>query len=696
MAQPALWATTVALAALWRSHGVTPGAVVGSSAGEITAATVAGALSLDDGARAVALFSRAQTPLLGRGAMLSVLASADEVRPRLARYADELELTARYAPRSVVVSGTPEAVAELAAELAAESVRTWRIALGLAGHSRQIDPVLDALRADLAFLRPRPTDVAYYSAAAGTRVDPLSLTADYWCAAMRRPVDFEGRSARCSPRTRRRGRGQPAPVLAHTVRETADHAGVDAVVTGTLRRYRGGQDSLYRALGELYAHGVEPEWNAVFEGRGARRCRCPPTRSTPPPTTAPAPKTPGRHGEPRRRSLPAPAVRAAGRGRSGGAARGTDGPGPRERRRRTRPRRHGPGRRGSPLSDLGLDSAGATELRALINAATGLELPVTLVFDHPTAPALVDHLDRVITGRSRVPVRRRAVPRATSRSPSWRWAAACPAAYEARGTVGDAGVRRRGPDPFPADRGWRPDELYDPDADASGHSYQREGGFVRDADRFDAAFFGISPREALAMDPSSGCSWRSPGRPWNARASILATARQPDGVFVGAIAQDYGPRLHQAPPELEGHLLTGNTASVASGRIAYALGLTGPAVTVDTACSSSLVALHLACQSLQRGSAPSRWRAGPPCLVAGPVRGVQPPAGAVPDGRSKAFSAAADGFGLAEGVGLVVVERLSDARRHGHPVLAVVRGSAVNQDGASNGLTAPADRRSAP
>ncbi|WP_037662423.1 type I polyketide synthase, partial [Streptomyces aurantiacus] len=191
---------------------------------------------------------------------------------------------------------------------------------------------------------------------------------------------------------------------------------------------------------------------------------------------------------------------------------------------------------------------------------------------------------------------------------------------------------------LPDGRGWDIEGRYDPDPDKQGTFYTRHGGFLHDAGDFDASFFGISPRvERAGIDP----------------ATLRGTRA---GVFVGSGYQGYGEGVRQAPEGVEGHLLTGNTTSVMSGRLSYVLGLQGPAVTVDTACSSSLVALHLAAQA---------------------------------DGRCKAFAEAADGTGWGEGVGMLLVERLSDARRNGHRVLAVVRGSAVNQDGASNGLTAP-------
>jgi amino acid adenylation domain-containing protein len=343
------------------------------------------------------------------------------------------------------------------------------------------------------------------------------------------------------------------------------------------------------------------------------------------------------------------------------------------------------------FGELGLDSLGAVELSGRLAEATGLELAATLIFDHPTPAEVASFLRAQVEGVERVVASTPSVAAYDEpiaivgmscrfpggvRSPEdlWRFLLA----------EGDAIGE------FPSDRGWDLETLYDPDPDGVGTSYTRHGGFVHDAVEFDAGFFSIAPREARTMDPQQRLflegAWEALE---DAGIDPSSLRGSPTGVFAGVVSV-FTPDERRFTGSDEGMWMTGSCSSVISGRVSYFLGLEGPAISVDTASSSSLVALHQACQALRSGECTLALAGGVTVLATpGAFVYFSRQRGLSLDGRCKSFGAEADGTGWAEGVGIVLLERLSDAQRNGHRVLGLVRASATNQDGASNGLTAP-------
>ncbi|WP_432969498.1 SDR family NAD(P)-dependent oxidoreductase [Dactylosporangium sp. CA-233914] len=656
--QPALLAVEIALFRLYESVGVTPDVLLGHSIGELAAAHVAGVLSLPDVCTLVAARASLMQSLPAGGAMAAIEAAEDEVRALLPG-TGRLDVAAVNAPSSTVVAGDEDAVTAFAELWSRQGRRVKRLRVSHAFHCAHMDPILDDFRAVAAGLHYAPPAIPIISNVTGAFASAADITTpDYWVRHARAAVRF-----------------------ADGVR-TMHHAGVGTVIElspdgaltamardqlpGCFPAMRAQTPEVYSwllATASAHTRGVPVDWPAVLAVPDGTRPRQLPTYAfnrrrywidDPDPVPAAVEQTVDISDI---SDIVAEEI-AGVLGHADTTAVVPD---------RT-------------FKELGFDSLASVELRDRIRQRTGRPVPPGLVYDYPTPAALAAFLRAGATGGTTAPV-----PDRNADEPI---AIVAMAGRYPGGARSSADLWQLVVDevdaitPFPDDRGWRVDP-------AAG--YVRPGGFLHDAGDFDAGFFGIGPREATAMDPQQRLVLETS---WEALevAGIDPSALRgtPTGVFVGATSLDYGPRLHEATGGYEGYVLTGSTTSVTSGRIAYTLGLSGPAITVDTACSSSLVAVHLAAQSLRNGECRMALAGGVTVMAtAGMFIEFAHQGGLSADGRCKSFADRADGTGWSEGVGMLVLERLSDARRNGRRVLAVIAGSAVNQDGASNGLTAP-------
>jgi acyl transferase domain-containing protein len=699
--QPALFAVMVSLAALWRAHGLEPAAVLGHSQGEIAAACVAGALSLKDAAKVVAARSKIILRLAGHGAMASVPLPVDEVRGLLD---DRLSVSAINGPSSVVVSGDPEAIDRLIERCS--DIRIRRVPVDYASHSAHVESIRGDVLDALAGISPRLADIPFFSTVHGDWVDGSTLDAGYWYRNLRQTVLFE-------PAVRALGEqgfgtfieASPHPVLTMPMTETCP----DAVVIGTLRRDDGGATRFLTSLAESMVRGVDVDPLAGSSGRTIELPTYPFQHRPYWLDTAPAPGT-------------SPAGPAAGQPDQTFAETRAEADAPASsefaRRLAELPAVQGKAtvrdlvRRYTaevlgfsspdevelelPFREMGADSMAGVDLRNRLVAVTELGLPPTFVFSFPTPALVAARLWELLhgDGERRVPAIVSGSGSSVVDDPIVVVGMGCrlPGNVASPEDLWDLLINERDAiTELPTNRGWDLENLYNPDPTHPGTTYTRHGGFLHNAPDFDPTFFGISPREALAMDPQQRhlleTTWETLER---AGINPHTLHNTNTGVFIGATTQDYGPQLHHTPPTLTGYKLTGNTPAVASGRIAYTLGLHGPAITIDTACSSSLVALHLACQAIHNNESTLAIVGGATIMsTPGMFLEFSRQQGLAPDGHCKPFSDTANGTAWSEGIGILLIEKLSTAHHHNHHIHAIIRATATNQDGATNGLTAP-------
>ena len=707
--QPTLTAVNIGLSALWEHWGVRPDAVVGASVGEFAAAHAAGFLTLEDTLRAVCHRSELMRRVGGRGQMALVDLSVADAGAAIEGYEEHVSIGAANGPLSTVLSGEPAALKKVVERLAARGVPAHPVRVDLAAHSPLMEPILDDYRRKLDWLRPGVGPTPMVSTLSGELLAGTAFDADYWVRQMRAPVLFY--PAMCKLLAADYSvflEVSPHPILWASMVDAIREQRVAAAALRSLVRDQDERRALLRSAGALYGEGVELDWKGLQGMAGPRaalptypwqRRRC--WFHAPHAAREPEAALPALNNEPPTGSQMNP---PAARDHAGVL---------RELQRQLARVLKDPAAESidvnRPFRELGLTSLMTAELRHSLEQRFGVHVPATTLFNYPTLEQLARFLaERSPTLEASTPAVRpalRSVPRA--RSSEAQGPAPAEADQEPIAIVGMAcrfpgcqdpagfwQLLRDGVDAIqevPAER-WDADAYFDTNPDAPGKMSTRWGGFLQDASRFDAGFFGISPREAECMDPQQRLllelTWEALE---NANIDPAALHGTRGCVFAGLQSFAEYTRIKAVDPTKIGpHDPAGDSISIASGRIAYTLGLQGPAVSIDTACSSSLVALHYACLSLRRRESDLALTGGVNVIASPDVMlGMSKAKMLSPRGRCRTFDASADGYVRGEGCGMLVLKRRSDAIADGDRIWALIRATALNQDGRSSGLTAP-------
>lgn len=682
--EPMLFSVMVSLAALWQDYGVEAQDFLGFSLGEIAASVVAGALDLDEAARVAIVWSGAHVPLVGKGSMAMLGVTVDQVRDVIARLDADAHVSGELAPRSTVVSGDSADVDRLVDELREAGEFAQKLSVDFAAHGPRTESSRDIILTGLSDIRPRSTDVRFYSGTRGGMVDTATLDADHWYDNLRQPVLFaratEAVLADCDPAFIELS---AHPVLLTAMRDVVSSVGRTAPIVGSLSRDQQGLSRFVRSLSEAHVHGVEVDWDRHFtdaetvpldlsenldEGEAVE-------------TAGDAAEKLSSSGDELIEAVFGYIVDSVGR------ADGADFPS------------LDPSMRNIGLFDMGFDSVQLVRLQMRLQEHLGITLESTCIIDHPKVNSLLGEVNRALeadTGTEVPTAETRSVNRGHRLAPSrTEPIAVVGMSFRLPGdirtlkqlwTVLDEGIDVVGPVP-PAR--WAHSGL------DTGEITTTEGGYLSDVEEFDAGFFNISPVEAVHIDPQQRLllelTWEAFEDAGMDPRAVGADQRV--GVFVAIYNNDYRQVGRDFGHTHDAYAYTGNMANAAAGRISYTFGFRGPSMAIDTACSSSLYALHLACQELRSGSCDVVVTAGVNLILSPEGHLSWSRLGALaPSGRCRSFDEHADGYIRSEGGVVVVLKRLSDAERDGDTVFAVLKGSAVSHNGTSGGFTVPNGR----